>query len=121
VRGTDWAAPPNPPGCIRVVVEGLDLVLRLTGEIDAATVGHYEAAAAAGGGPSAAAAAARQVRVVDAGGVTFMNSLGVRFLLHQTEAVRASGRRPVLRRPTPSVRHVLRLTQLDELFEIREA
>jgi len=101
------------------VVEGLDLVLRLTGEIDAATVGHYEAAAAAGGDPSAAAAA-RQVRVVDAGGVTFMNSLGVRFLLHQTEAVRASGLRPVLRRPTPAVRHVLRLTRLDELFEIQE-
>jgi anti-sigma B factor antagonist len=120
VRGTDWAAPPNPPGCIRVLVEGSDLVLQLSGEIDGATVGHYEAAAAAGGDPSAAAVA-RQVRVVDAGGVTFMNSLGVRFLLHQTEAVRASGLRPVLRRPTPSVRHVLRLTQLDELFEIREA
>lgn len=120
MRGTDWAAPPNPPGCIRVLVEGSDLVLQLRGEIDGATVGHYEAAAAAGGDPSAAAAA-RQVRVVDAGGVTFMNSLGVRFLLHQTEAVRASGLRPVLRRPTPSVRHVLRLTQLDELFEIREA
>jgi anti-anti-sigma factor len=49
-----------------------------------------------------------------------MNSLGVRFLLHQTEAVRASGLRPVLRRPTPAVRHVLRLTRLDELFEIQE-
>jgi anti-anti-sigma factor len=119
VRVTDWEAPPKPPGCIRVVVEGDDLVLQLTGEIDAATVGRYESAAAAGSDPSAAAAA-RQVGVVDAAEVTFMNSLGVRFLLHQTEAVRADGRRPVLRRPTPPVRQVLRLTRLDELFDIAE-
>jgi anti-sigma B factor antagonist len=119
VRVTDWGAPPNPPGSISVVVEGNDLVLRLSGDIDAATVGQYEAAAAAGSDPPAAAAA-RQVGVVDAAEVTFMNSLGVRFLLRQTETVRASGRRPVLRRPTAPVRHVLRLTLLDELFEIAD-
>jgi anti-anti-sigma factor len=115
---TDWGMPPNPPGTIRVVVEGDDLVLHLTGEIDAATVAQYEAAA---GGDPTAAAAARRVRVVDAAGVTFMNSLAVRFLLFQTEAVRASGLRPVLRRPTPPVRQLLRLIRLEELFDIVEA
>jgi anti-anti-sigma factor len=118
VRVTEWGTLPNPPGAIRVVVEGDDLVLHLTGEIDAATVAHYEAAARRH--PSAAAAS-RQVRVVDAAGVTFMNSLAVRFLLSQTEAVRASGRRPVLRRPTPPVRQLLRLIRLEELFDIVEA
>jgi anti-anti-sigma factor len=86
VRVTDWGAPPNPPGSIEVVAEGGELVLRLAGDIDAATVGRYEATA--GSDPSAAAPS--QVGVVDAGDVTFMNSLGVRFLLRQTEAFRES-------------------------------
>jgi anti-anti-sigma regulatory factor len=78
VRVNDWGMPPNPPGAIRVVIEGDDLVLHLTGEIDAATVGQYEEAA--GRNPSAAAAA-RPLRVVDAAAVTLMYNLALRVLV----------------------------------------
>ena len=113
------AGPPNPPGSIRVAVEGDELVLHLQGEIDAATVRHYETAAAQGRDPSAAAATQR-VTVIDAAGVTFLNSIGVRFLLRQTEVAREAGRRPRLRRPTRPVRLVLRLTGLEEIFDVVE-
>jgi anti-anti-sigma factor len=105
--------PPHAPGSIRVDIEEGGLVLHLSGEIDSATVDAFQASEAADPGSSRV----RLVLVVDASAVTFMNSVGVGFLLRRTEATRDAGLRPLLRRPSRSALQVLRLTGTEALFD----
>ena len=105
--------PPSAQGSIRVGIEDGGLVLHLTGEVDTATVAEFEATEVAGGDSSQA----RLLLVIDASAVTFMNSVGVGFLLRQTEATRNAGLRPLLRRPSRAALHVLQLTGIDKLFD----
>ena len=83
-------------------------VLHLSGEIDAATVAHFEREHD-GTGPV--------VRIVDAGQATFLNSTGVGFLIRRTAAARKEGTPPLLRRPSRAVLQVLRLVGADGLFD----
>ena len=57
---------------------------------------------------------------VDAAAVTFLNSIGVTFLIGQTQAARQSGRRPILRRPSKATRLIVNLTGVSTLFDILE-
>ncbi len=77
------AAPPHPPGAVWLEYEQDGVVLHLEGEIDAATV-----AACAGSYP--APAEKERVVAVDASGVTFLNSLGISFLVRQIWELEAS-------------------------------
>ncbi len=99
----------QPSGHIAVVDEDGIPVLSLHGEIDSAVVAAYDDAS-----PSPHAIPA----VIDASDVTFLDCRGLRLLVRETRAGRASGRRPVLRCPTRVVRRVIGATGTQELFTI---
>ena len=105
-------SPLRPPGEITLRTEDGRCVLRLSGEIDSAVVEAFEAA------PPTALLRGTPVEVVDAAEVTFLNSLGLRLLLQLTEPTRAAGRRPLLRRPSRATLQLIRMTHLDELFDV---
>jgi len=102
---------PFPAGSITVESRDGGMVLRLEGEVDTATVAAFDAEHPGGN-------AFAGVWVVDASAVTFLNSVGVRLLVRATEPARAAGIRPVLWHPSRVVEQVLRLTGVDELFDV---
>ena len=108
---TPSAAPPHPPGAVRLERTDRGPVLHLLGEVDAGTVAWWERDRPAPGSPDAVVA-------VDASAATFLSSAGVAMLLRETEAHRAVGGRPELRSPSRAVLQVLRLTGMVELFDV---
>ncbi len=58
--------------------------------------------------------------VVDLSGVTFMDSTGIHSLVRAHEALRERGDDLILRNPSPSVRRVLELTSVIDLFTVEE-
>jgi anti-anti-sigma factor len=105
---------PAPPGTIALLEENGVRVMVLSGEIDVGTVQAFEART---GSARPAPSPATSVAVADVTAVTFIDCDGLSFLVRCTQAVRASGRRPLLRGPTPPVERVLRLTGLTALFD----
>jgi anti-sigma B factor antagonist len=101
--------PPHAQGTIRIGVHDGGAILHLSGEIDTAAVAAFES--------SPAPDPALRVLLVDASAVTFLNSVGARLLVRQTQAARDAGLRPKLRRPSRPVRQLLRVTGLDQLFD----
>ena len=104
---------PFPPLTGRITVDrrGADRVLRLVGEIDAATVADFEDGTF------------REIRgdqvpitVVDLAEATFLSSSAVSFLVRQTRAGRDRGQLPVLRTVAGPARRVLQMTGVDPLF-----
>jgi anti-anti-sigma factor len=98
-------------GRITVDCRGTDRVLRLAGEIDAATVAAFEAENS-GDIPGDRA----PITVVDLADVTFLSSSAVSFLIRQTGPGRDRGQLPVLRTVAGPARRVLQLTGVDPLF-----
>ncbi|GGV21844.1 STAS domain-containing protein [Streptomyces spectabilis] len=94
---------------------GARAVLRLSGELDLE------------GAPSLAEAAGPLLQdgsrtlVLDCHGVTFCDSSGLNTLLNLRERAAASGARLLLARPSPSVRHLLRLTHTERVFHVVDA
>jgi anti-sigma B factor antagonist len=58
--------------------------------------------------------------VIDLSGLDFMDSTGLRTLVNADQRARQAGRRLALVRGSEMVQRVLRLTRLDERFEILE-
>jgi anti-anti-sigma factor len=106
--------PHEAPGMITLVDEDGAFVLCLADEIDTAVVTSFEATAAdASHGEQRPTEA---VSIVDVSAVTFIDSVGLTFLVRQTQTARDSGLLPVLRRPTAPVSRALELTGVDRLF-----
>jgi anti-anti-sigma factor len=96
-------------GPARVTIEGDgdDVVVRVVGDVDAATAGVLAAVLAA----AMTAGVARLI--VDASQITFLDAAGVRALSGET----GSGRRTVVRRPSRPVRRVLEVAGWADLIE----
>ena len=109
--GHAWS--PAPPGTIAILQQNGERVMLLSGEIDVDTVQAFEARTGSAG---SAPLPSTSVAVADVTAVTFIDCYGLSFLVRGTQAARASGRRPILRGPTPPVQRVLRLTGLTALF-----
>jgi len=108
-----WTSLPTP-GTIALLEQDGEPVLVLAGEIDASTVQAFEARR---GHPHQVPPAMPSVAVADVPAVTYIDCCGLGLLVRCTQAARASGRRPVLRGPTPPVQRALRLTGLTALFD----
>ena len=100
----------EPIGGIEVVELPETTLTRLWGEIDEAL--REDASDAL----SRALTRALPV-VVDAAGVTFIDSAGVAFLVQFCRIGREEGMPVTLRHPSPAVRDVIGLLGLDELFD----
>lgn len=98
----------SPLGRIAVQRENGGLLLRLSGEIDAATVDAHES--------RAATSRTGWIDAVDLGEVTFLSSSAVGFLLRETDPIREQGSLPILRRVSAPARRVLTLTGVLGLF-----
>ena len=85
-----------------------------SGGIDMSTVQAFEARS---GCPLQVLSPITSAAVADVTAVTFIDCSGPSFLVRCTQAARASGRRPLLRGPTPPVQRVLRLTGFTTLFD----
>jgi|tagenome__1003787_1003787.scaffolds.fasta_scaffold19787546_1 anti-sigma B factor antagonist len=107
----------TPAGSIALDCEGGVPTLRLTGEIDLASVEAFEAERARRS-PGGAGSTGQPVGVVDVSEVTFLSSTGVGLLITLTKPARATGRLPELRGLTRPVRRVLTLTGADGLFDL---
>lgn len=112
------SSPLHPPGKIWTVQEGDECVLFLQGEIDAATVTAYELETA--NAPTDAdgnCPSTLLIGVIDVASVTFLNSVGVSFLVGQTQTTRDAGHHPALRGPSGATRRILDLTGVSRLFD----
>ena len=88
--------------------DGGVIVLRLSGELDLATVADIQRSV------DAIAAQAPEHLVIDLTEVTFMDSSGIALLLE----IAQSRPRTELRNPTPLIRRVLEMTGLTEILPI---
>lgn len=93
------------PGVITVLSEGANRVLCLAGEIDLGAVEAFNSRVGCNPSP---------VDVIDAQAVTFIGSVGVALMLRWVKASTEAGAPPVLRRSSPALDRVLKLTHLDE-------
>lgn len=97
----------DSPGGIDLVEEAGGPVLRLHGEVDSLVVAAFDAAPASG---------SRAAVAVDLSTTTFLGGPGLRLLLRATEATRRSGRVPELREPSPTVRRMVEIAGVSQLF-----
>src|SRR3954447_24478429 len=97
----------QPLGRITVERDGDGQVLRLTGDIDAATVDAYEQ-------PPLDASV---ISTVDLTGVDFLSSSGVALLIRQTKPARDRGHLPALRGLNRRAQRILQLTGALNLFQ----
>jgi anti-anti-sigma factor len=95
------------PGAVALQREADGLVLRLTGEVDAAVVARFTADPAHHPAPVAA---------IDAGAVTFLSSAGVALMLRWAQTASTGGQPVVLRRSARCVDRVLQQMGLDAHF-----
>lgn len=86
--------------------------IALAGELDPATAPALSEAIAAAAGDGVT-----QVDI-DLGGITFLDSSGVRVLVSAREQLRAGGVGLSLRNPNPNIRRVLDITGLGEVITI---
>jgi anti-anti-sigma factor len=103
-------------GTLRLRVGAPDGLPRLAveGELDLSSVSALEEAVA----DALGGAEDGGVVELDLGGVTFMDSTGLRGLLTARQRAEAAGRRLRVVAATPAVRRVLELTHTAELFEL---
>ena len=97
-------------GRISIEESSGEQVLRLTGEVDQATVSTYEA--------SSRGSASPPVGVIEASGVTFLAVAGAGFLLRCAYATWVAGTTPILRSPSQPVLRVLGRLGAMELFHV---
>jgi anti-anti-sigma factor len=105
-------SPPFPTGTISVIGPEGERVLRLAGEVDAAAVDAFDKSPARPQGPPE-----RGFTVVDVSEVTFIDCAGLRFIVRQSQATGGGTTRPVLRQAPVPVRKLLKLTDLESLFD----
>jgi anti-anti-sigma factor len=97
----------KPLGRITVQRDGDGQVLRLVGDVDAATIDAYEQ-------PPLDAS---PISAVDLTGVDFLSSSGVAFLIRQTKPARDRGHLPVLRGLSRRTQRILQLTGALSMFQ----
>jgi anti-anti-sigma factor len=100
-RTSEWL------GRITVQRDGDGHVLRLVGDIDAATIDAYEQSPLD----------ASLISAVDLTGVDFLSSSGVTFLIRQTKPARDRGHLPVLRGLSRRTQRILQLTGALSMFQ----
>jgi anti-anti-sigma factor len=100
-RTSEWL------GRITVQRDGDGHVLRLVGDIDAATIDAYEQSPLD----------ASLISAVDLTGVDFLSSSGVTFLIRQTKPARDRGHLPVLRGLSRRTQRILQLTGALGMFQ----
>jgi len=104
----------DPAGCL--AIERSDLadkaIIVLTGEFDLAGVEAFEKA-------SAEVASGASV-ILDLGGLSFLDSSGLRALVILNRRAQAEGWSLTLANPQPQVVRLLRLTRLDQLLTVVE-
>ena len=61
-----------------------------------------------------------RVVIVDARDLTFVDSTGLRALWHARERAQSIGAELILRAPSPSVQHLLRVTKLTGVFSVTD-
>jgi len=93
------------------VVTG-DLVVRVIGEVDAATVAVLEDAL------ESVLPHESPVLVIDLANVDFMSAAGLRLLIDTNDRLRRAGRSLSLRHPSSGVSMVLRAAGVEHLFDI---
>ena len=106
------------PGTITFLHEHGTHVLCLAGEIDTAVVTAFEERATAAGHSAEQQPAEDVVSIVDVSTVTFIDSVGLTFLVRVTQPARDSGLLPVLLRPAKPVTRILELSGLQRLFDV---
>ncbi|MFH8796585.1 STAS domain-containing protein [Streptomyces sp. NPDC017941] len=90
-------------------------IWRLQGELDLAGVPRLTETAGSGLGTGG------RTVVLDCRDITFCDSSGLNVLLRLREQASRSGARLVIARPSETVRHLLRLTHTDSVFDIADA
>ena len=98
------------PGSISLLREDGGPVLCLRGDVDAVVVEKFEAEPENAPLPVAA---------FDVGGMTYIDSTGLRLLVQWARETAGAGQQAVLRRPTRRFDQVLELTGLGSLFPQR--
>lgn len=109
-RDDDASAP--PAGGAVVLDQDDPRLLRLEGEVD------LHAVETAGPGLDAGL---RSVEVVDASGVTFIDSMGLHCLITAAVAARDRGTRVRLLHPSRAVLQMLDITAMTDFFDVVEA
>jgi anti-sigma B factor antagonist len=107
------AVPAHVNGWIEVSEQGATLVLRIGGELDAASCKTIEPTM------TAAIASAGAV-IVDLGDLTFCDSSGVGLLIGSHTKAVASGTALSIRNVRPPVRRIFEITNLDDVIELIE-
>jgi RND superfamily putative drug exporter len=113
------SAAPHDPGGLAVALDRRDgtHALTLAGELDIATVGMFRDKLC-----DAEAQSDHEPLVIDLRAVTFLDSSGVGELLGAHQRARRAGRRLVLvRRDGTTVARMLRLTEVEQMFETTDA
>ncbi len=102
----------DDPLAIDVRVGPGEVVLVLTGELDPHTAPTLRQAFVR------AVTADTDLLVFDLGGVTFVDSSGLRVIIAAQQEMADRGGRFVLRRPSPTTTRILEITGLDERIEV---
>jgi anti-sigma B factor antagonist len=97
---------------VEVVVDGRRALVRVAGELDAATVPKLRAALAPLGHRSG------DVVVVDLGGLTFADASALGALVAVHARIEAAGARLVVRQPSPLLQRMLTITRVSEVLTV---
>jgi anti-anti-sigma factor len=103
--------PPSEHCWIEVSEVGINLVLRIGGELDRETCGSIEPAL------MAAVVSARSI-LIDLARVTFCDSTGLATLIATHEKATANGAALAIRHVPPKVQRLFEITGTDEVIEI---
>jgi anti-sigma B factor antagonist len=106
-----WDIPAQVDSWVEVSERGAALVLRIGGELDAATRARVEPAIVA------AMTTASSV-VLDLSELTFCDSSGIAMFIAAHEQANKNGTRLAIRHPRPPVRRVIELTGLDTVIPL---
>lgn len=104
---------PRPAHLDITVAAGTQTVLALAGDLDPATAPVLESAIA-----DAAAQDGVERVVLDLGGLTFLDSSGLRIFVTAREALAQQGAQLALRNPTANTSRLLDVTGLGEIIDV---
>jgi anti-sigma B factor antagonist len=112
-RSSTWHCPNPSEFSLLVVTQHFDIVVQLCGELDLEALDSLEACL------GVAVEAEPRRLVLDLSALVFVDAAGVAVLLRVRRLAHAARIGFVLDSPTPPVRRVLEITDLDAVFEIR--
>lgn len=112
-RATTWHCPNPSEFSLLVVTQHLDIVVQLCGELDLDAVGSLDECL------GAALAEVPRRLVLDLSALSFIDAVGVAALVRARRRAESAQVALVLDSPTPPVRRVLALAEVDAGFTIR--